>query len=82
MPPGLKQLPTFIDIKGGGFITLYYDNLLVCALDPNVSERIENRLRRNFSDDYFNIPLGYLTRYSHKVLKSVNGHDHITWEST
>ena len=80
VPPGLKQLPTFIEIKGGGFITLYYDNLLVCSLDPNILERIENRLRRNFSPPSeekgkggFNIPLGYMTSYSHKALRSIHG---------
>jgi len=48
IPHGLEQLPTFIDIVGGGFICLYYDNILVAHTDPNVMQRVKARLERNF----------------------------------
>lgn len=47
--PGLTQLPSFIPIKGGGFLCLYYDNILAVHTDFNILEKVQKRLNRNFS---------------------------------
>jgi len=48
VPAGLTQLPTFVKIKGGGFICLYYDNIFAVTVNPDIMQKIEMRLRRNF----------------------------------
>ena len=47
IPEGLTQLPTLIRVKGGGFITLYYDNLLVVGCDHEIMKRVNKRLLDN-----------------------------------
>ena len=74
VPEGLTQLPTFIDIKGGGFICLFYDNLFVFHMDPNTMQKVENRLKRNFGPRVnggggFNFTCNYLERHSAKKLR-------------
>ena len=44
VPPNLKSLPTYIPVKGGGFVTLYYDNLFVVGVDQKIMERVRNRI--------------------------------------
>jgi len=46
---GLTQLPTFIPVIGGGFLCLYYDNILVVHTDYRILEKVQQRLQRNFS---------------------------------
>jgi len=48
VPPGLEQLPTFIEIVGGGFLCLYYDNILAAHVNPDIMQRVKIRLERNF----------------------------------
>ena len=43
----LQSLPTYIDVKGGGFICLYYDNQLTCCVDPAICEKLRKRIQRN-----------------------------------
>ena len=76
VPEGLAQLPTFVRIKGGGFICLYYDNVFACAMDPRVMERVRDRLTRNFSNtkekggkDGFNVITNYMTVHTAKSLR-------------
>ena len=39
VPEGLKALPTYIPLKGGGFMCLYYDNLLIAGFSMTGSWR-------------------------------------------
>ena len=43
----LQSLPTYIEVKGGGFICLYYDNQLTCCVDPAICEKLRRRIQRN-----------------------------------
>ena len=52
IPKGLKKLPTTIEVRGGGFVTNYYDNLLLCGSHTDVT-RIAKRIRKSF--ERFNI---------------------------
>ena len=47
VPEGLKALPTYIPLKGGGFMCLYYDNLLIAGFDDRIMEEARRRLDRN-----------------------------------
>ena len=47
IPPGLEKLPTTIEVRGGGFVTNYYDNLLLCGSHEDVL-RIAKRIRASF----------------------------------
>ena len=44
-----KSLPSFVPIKGGGFMCLYYDNLLCVGADNAVMDEVKRRLLRNMS---------------------------------
>jgi len=75
VPEGLKQLPTFIDIKDGGFICLFYDNIFAFGMNPDTMEKIKNRLARNFAPRVnngggFNFKYNYLDRHTAKTLRN------------
>ena len=55
VPPNLKSLPTYIPVKGGGFVTLYYDNVFVVGVDQKIMERVRNRIKRNMSPAFFDL---------------------------
>ena len=70
VPEGLTQLPTFVRIKGGGFICLYYDNVFACCMNPSIMEKVRNRLTRNFSAEKgFNVVTNYMTVHTAKSLR-------------
>jgi len=73
--PGLTQLPTFVPVKGGGFLCLYYDNILVAHTDYNILEKVQRRLERNFSGkDHASLHFvsqESTARYGINLLKSV-----------
>lgn len=41
------HLPSYLPIRGGGFLCLYYDNFLVVCESASTAERIKARLMRN-----------------------------------
>ena len=49
VPEGWQSLPTFVPIKGGGFMCLYYDNLLCVGADNDIMDEVKRRLLRNMS---------------------------------
>ena len=58
MPPDLKSVPTYIGIKGGGFICLYLDNALAVGVDTRVMEQLRERWLRNMGPDpWFNFAI-------------------------
>ena len=46
IPEGLEKLPTYIALRGGGFLCVYYDNCLVAG-PSTVVERVTQLIRRN-----------------------------------
>ena len=46
IPEGLEKLPTYITLRGGGFLCVYYDNCLVAG-PPGVVQRVTDVIRRN-----------------------------------
>jgi len=73
VPKGLTQLPTFINIVGGGFICLFYDNLFAVSMNSDVMKKVEKRLRRNFGPKEqggFNFACNYLHVHYAKELKN------------
>jgi len=73
VPKGLTQLPTFINIKGGGFICLFYDNIFAAHMNPKMMDKVRERLHRNFSPadkGGFNFTCNYLEQHSAKKLKN------------
>ena len=66
VPDDLTQLPTFIGIKGGGFVCLYYDNILAANVDHAIMEKVLHRLQRNFGgqESGFNMETNYLTLHT------------------
>ena len=46
IPEGLEKLPTYIALRGGGFLCVYYDNCLVAG-PTAVVERVMKLIRRN-----------------------------------
>ena len=44
IPSDIKQLPQYVRIRSGGFITLFYDNILAVGVDANAMEKINRRL--------------------------------------
>lgn len=76
VPDDLRQLPTFINIKGGGFICLFYDNIFVFHMNPSMMDKVEQRLRRNFGprregSGGFNFTHNFFERYSAKKLRDL-----------
>lgn len=77
VPEGLTQLPAFIDIKGGGFVCLFYDNLFAFHMNPDIMKKVELRLRRNFGPRVnggggFNFTCNYLQYHSASFLKGMS----------
>jgi len=52
----LGQPPCFLRLKGGGFVTLYYDNVLAIGNEAVISE-LKAIWLKNFSTDLFDITL-------------------------
>ena len=50
-----EQLPTFVELRGGGWMTVYYDNYIIAAVDAKQLCSIEAVLRSNCEE--FNIVL-------------------------
>lgn len=73
VPANLTQLPTFINIKGGGFICLFYDNIFAAHMNPDVMVKVKARLTRNFGPvdrGGFNFTCNYLELHSAKKLRN------------
>ena len=49
IPNDWQSLPSFVPIKGGGFMCLYYDNLLCVGADNAIMDEVKKRLLRNMS---------------------------------
>lgn len=43
-----EQLPTYIHLKEGGFITVFYDNVFAIGASRRVMQILDGRLKRNF----------------------------------
>ena len=46
-PDNMTASPEFVEIKGGGLMTLYYDNFIAAGMDHGLMERVYNRITDN-----------------------------------
>ena len=72
-PSQLAELPEFLLLNSGGFITVYYDNILAVSPDATELKGLFNRIKENMSDDKdhgFNLCLKRLDFYSPSTLRS------------
>lgn len=47
LEPGLDKLPTYVHLKKGGWLTVYYDNLFVVCKNADVMKEVMERIRHN-----------------------------------
>ena len=44
-PNSMSASPEFVNVKGGGIMTLYYDNFIALGLDHAIMEKVYNRIK-------------------------------------
>ena len=75
IPVALKELPEFVPLRSGGFITIYYDNILAVGVDAASVQKLFDRIIRNMSPEHgFNLQMKRFDIYSPKqvMLNPVN----------